>query len=242
MLLPDNLICIDYNVRAHDEILFTPVKSEARCISRKREFNSHISHTFMNASPSSSGASRKTPLAVLTGRRGGRQDNGKRGVYSLGEQLYLGTYQRPLFMSSPQPSSTRPYTGRCVFLFLTLSFSSLSPFSRPSLPPRGSLRALSDGSVLLRSTYINGRPKGRSMERRGWQVELRTRWYERFKWQCRGYKNLRKAVPLIQGDSERLCHSCWIRYNNLLFISRLKSDLSRWNWSRSENWDCLSPL
>lgn len=133
MLLPDNLICIDYNVRAHDEILFTPVKSEARCISRKREFNSHISHTFMNASPSSSGASRKTPLAVLTGRRGGRQDNGKRGVYSLGEQLYLGTYQRPLFMSSPQPSSTRPYTGRCVFLFFTFSFSSLSPFSRPSL-------------------------------------------------------------------------------------------------------------
>lgn len=132
MLLPDNLIYIDYNVRAHDEILFTPVKSEARCISRKREFNSHISHTFMNASPSSSGASRKTPLAVLTGRRGGRQDNGKRGVYSLGEQLYLGTYQRPLFMSSPQPSSTRPYTDRCLSLshsLLLFSLALFSPFS-----------------------------------------------------------------------------------------------------------------
>lgn len=103
------------------------------------------------------------------------------GVYLLGEQLYLSTYQRPLFMSSPQPSSTRPYTGRCIFLFLTLSSSSPLPFSRPFLPPRGSLRALSDGSVLLRSTYINGRPKGRSMERRGWQVELRKRWHERSK-------------------------------------------------------------
>lgn len=35
----------------------------------------------MNASPLFSGASRKTPLAVLTGRCGGRQDNGKRGTW-----------------------------------------------------------------------------------------------------------------------------------------------------------------
>jgi len=96
------------------------------------------------------------------------------GVYTLREQLYSRTYQRPLFMSSLQPSSTAD-----------LHRSSSSPFSRPSasaslslsLSLSFSLCVLSNGNVLLRSVYINSRPKGRSMERRCWQVGLFTKWY-----------------------------------------------------------------
>lgn len=62
-----------------------------------------------------------------------------------------------------------------VLLALFSPFSAFAPVL--SLPLSLSLRTLSGGSVLLRSAYINGRPKGRSMERRCWQVGPRARWY-----------------------------------------------------------------
>lgn len=95
-------------------------------LSREREFNAHTL-TFMGASPSSSESRRGRRLWRFS--RGRRQDN---GVYMtvcshFGKQLYLRAYQRPLFMSSPQPSSTRPCTSRYASLSPSLAF--FSPFS-----------------------------------------------------------------------------------------------------------------
>lgn len=79
-------IRIDYDVIAHDKVIFSfaLVKSRAAImiskaqLARGKKFNARRQHT-TGASPLSSGVPKKTPPAVLTGRRG-RQDNGKRGI------------------------------------------------------------------------------------------------------------------------------------------------------------------
>lgn len=142
---------------------------------------SRISRTFMGASLLSSSASRRTPLAVLTRRRGERQDNGKRGtgrcVLTSGTVIPAHVPTTLIYVVAATIIDATLHRSLCLSLSLCLfSFALFSPFPTSVWFPSRIIRRQRAFTV-----DVYQWSKGRSMERRRWQVELRTRWYERSK-------------------------------------------------------------
>lgn len=128
----------------------------------KENLTRKYSHTFMGASLLSSSASRRTPLAVLTRRRGKRQDNGKRsmGRCVLTSRTVIPAHVPTTLIYVVAATIIDATLRRSLCLSLSLwslfSLSLLSPFSRPSLSPHDSLRALSGGSFYSRHISMVG--------------------------------------------------------------------------------------
>lgn len=160
--------------------------SKAR-LTREKKFKRGSQHT-ADASPLSSGVPKKMRL-----RRFSPGDEEDETTVSGGIWRYVHTSGTVIFAHVP---TTLIYVAAATIVDSDpYARSPSSPFSRPSASACSLAAALSGGNALLRSAYINGRPKGRSMEWRCWQVGPRREmvWGP---WQCSGYKNLRKAVPL----------------------------------------------